>query len=346
MEKERAGISGGRYLLTGASFVVVIAGMKAASSIVVPFLLAAFIAIICAPLMLWLQQKKVPAGVAVLIVVLLLLVTLSLVVLFVGTSLTDFTASIPSYQDRLAEQSTSLRGWLADRGINVSAEIFRRQFDTGRLMQMVGTMLTSLTGVLANIFMILLTVVFILLEASGLPVKIRKAMGDPEGSLGPYREFLESVNRYLVIKTAVSLLTGLTVFVWLKILNIDFPLLWGFVAFIFNYVPNIGSIIASVPAILLGLVQYGAGSALLVAAGFLAVNTLFGSIVEPRFMGRGLGLSTLVVFVSLVFWGWVLGPVGMLLSVLLTMIVKIALERRKETKWIAVLLGSTPTESS
>jgi predicted PurR-regulated permease PerM len=339
-------MTGGRYLLTGASFVVIVAGMKAASSILVPFLLAAFIAIICAPLMLWLQRKKVPAGVAVLIVVTILLVTLSLVVLFVGTSLTDFTSSIPAYQQRLAEQTTNLRGWLAGKGVDVSAEIFRRQFDTGRLMQIVGNMLSSLTGVLANTFMILLTVVFILLEASGLPLKVRKAMGSPDASLGPYREFLESVNRYLVIKTIISLLTGLTVFVWLRILGIDFPLLWGFVAFLLNYVPNIGSIIASVPAILLGLVQYGVGSALLVAAGFFAVNTLFGSIIEPRVMGRGLGLSTLVVFVSLVFWGWVLGPVGMLLSVLLTMIVKIALERRDDTRWIAVLLGSTPTESA
>jgi predicted PurR-regulated permease PerM len=326
--------------------VVVVAGMKAASSILVPFLLAAFIAIICAPLMLWLQQKKVPAGIAVLVVVLLLLVTLSLVALFVGTSLTNFTESIPEYQARLAEQTTDLRSWLADRGINVSAEILRNQFNTGRLMQMVGNMLTSMTGALANLFMILLTVVFILLEASGLPAKIRKAIGDPGASLGPYREFLESVNRYLVIKTIVSFMTGLTAFAWLTFLDIDFPLLWGFVAFLLNYVPNIGSIIASVPAILLGLVQYGPGSALLVAAGYFAVNTLYGSIIEPRFMGKGLGLSTLVVFVSLVFWGWVLGPVGMLLSVLLTMIVKIALESRDETRWIAVLLGSTPTESS
>jgi predicted PurR-regulated permease PerM len=192
--------------------------------------------------------------------------------------------------------------------------------------------------------MILLTVVFILLEASGLPLKLRAAMGDPEASLVPYKEFLESVNRYLLIKTAMSLLTGICVIVWLSILKIDYPVLWGLVAFLLNYVPNIGSIIAAVPVILLGFVQYGFASALLVAGGYLAVNTVFGSILEPKILGKGLGLSTLIVFVSLVFWGWILGPVGMLLSVLLTMIVKIALQSRQETRWIAILLGSAPEE--
>jgi predicted PurR-regulated permease PerM len=209
-------------------------------------------------------------------------------------------------------------------------------------MQMVGNTLSGLTGVLTNVFMIMLTVVFILLEASGLPLKIRAAKGDAEASLGAYREFLESVNRYLAIKTVFSLLTGVTVAGWLFVLDVDFPLLWGMVAFLLNYVPNIGSLIAAVPAVLLALVQYGPGSALLVALGFVAINTLYGSFLEPRYTGQGLGLSTLVVFISLVFWGWVLGPVGMLLSVPLTMVVKIALESRPDTRWIGILLGSTP----
>lgn len=135
-----------------------------------------------------------------------------------------------------------------------------------------------------------------------------------------------------------SLLTGISAALLLWLLGIDFPLLWGLLAFLFNYVPNIGSIIAAVPPALLGWIQFGFSRALMVAAGFLVVNIVFGNIVEPKFMGRGLGLSTLVVFVSLVFWGWVFGPVGMLLSVPLTMSVKIALETNEDTRWAAVLL--------
>jgi predicted PurR-regulated permease PerM len=332
----------GRSLVTAAAFVVVIAGMKAAAPIIVPFLLSAFVAIICAPLLHGMQRQGVPTALAVLAVVLILIAIGILLVLFVGTSLSDFLSSIPGYQQRLQQQTSALLTWLADHRIELSADLVRQQFNPGTVMQMVANMLTSLTAVLANAFMILLTVVFILLEASGLPLKLRAAMGRPEASLESYKTFLASVNRYLVIKTVVSLLTGISVALWLTVLKIDYPLLWGLVAFLLNYIPNIGSLIAAIPAVLMGFIQYGFGSALLVAAGYLAVNTLFGNLVEPRVMGKGLGLSTLVVFVSLVFWGWVLGPIGMLLSVLLTMIVKIALESREDTRWIAVLLSSTP----
>jgi predicted PurR-regulated permease PerM len=334
----------GQFLVVAASLVIVVAGMKAASAIIVPFLLAAFIAVICAPPLMWMQNHRVPTALAVLIVVLLLLVVMLLLGLFIGTSMNDFINELPVYQARLEQETSALRNWVSGHGIEISSGVFKEQFNPGTIMQMVGNMMTSLTGVLTNTFMILLTVVFILLEASGLPLKLRAAMGDPEASLVPYKEFLESVNRYLLIKTAMSLLTGICVIVWLSILKIDYPVLWGLVAFLLNYVPNIGSIIAAVPVILLGFVQYGFASALLVAGGYLAVNTVFGSILEPKILGKGLGLSTLIVFVSLVFWGWILGPVGMLLSVLLTMIVKIALQSRQETRWIAILLGSAPEE--
>lgn len=329
-----------------AALVIVLAGMKAASAIIVPFLLAAFLAVICAPPLVWMQRRRVPTGLAVLGIVLALVVTMFLFAAFVGTSLNDFLTEAPVYQARLEQQTSALRTWLGEHGFEISGTLFREQFNPGTLMQMVVNMLTSLTGVLTNTFLILLTVVFILLEASGLPFKLRAAMGDPAAPLGPYKEFLESVNRYLAIKTVISLVTGLCVMAWLSILDIDYPVLWGLVAFLLNYIPNIGSLIAAVPPMILGLVQFGFGSVLLVAAGFLVVNTVFGSIVEPRVMGRGLGLSSLVVFVSLVFWGWVLGPVGMLLSVLLTMIVKIALQGREETRWIAILLGTEPGEEA
>jgi predicted PurR-regulated permease PerM len=183
-------------------------------------------------------------------------------------------------------------------------------------------------------------VVFILLEASSLPGKIRAAIGKPDSPLSQYNDVIKNVNKYLGIKTLISLGTGFTVFLWLIILGIDFPILWGLLAFLLNFVPNIGSLLASVPAIILALIQFGLGKAVLTAMGYFAVNTIFGSILEVRIFGKGLGLSTLVVFVSLIFWGWVLGPIGMLLSVPLTMIIKIILESNESTKGMAILLGS------
>ena len=142
-----------------------------------------------------------------------------------------------------------------------------------------------------------------------------------------------------MIKTWVSLATGALAAV-LCYVGLDFALLWGLLAFLLNYIPNIGSIVAGLPPLLLAIVQLGPLEATLIAAGYLAINNILGNFIEPRFMGQGLGLSTFAVLVSLVFWGWVLGPVGMLLSIPLTMAVKIAMEGRPETLWIAIMLGS------
>ena len=153
------------------------------------------------------------------------------------------------------------------------------------------------------------------------------------------------MQNYLAIKTLVSLATGVTAGVLVWALGLDFPLLWGLLAFIFNYIPNLGSVLAGVPPVLLAILQLGPGRAVAVALGYLVINTVFGNFIEPTLMGRRLGLSTLVVFLSLVFWGWVWGPVGMLLAVPLTMVIKIALENTEDFHWVAVMLDANPAST-
>ena len=138
--------------------------------------------------------------------------------------------------------------------------------------------------------------------------------------------------------------TGLLVYFFLLIVGVDYPLLWAVLAFVLNYIPTIGSIIALIPPFLLAMVQLGFIDSIIVLAGYLTINTIMGNILEPKFMGMGLGLSTLVVFLSLVFWGWVLGPIGMILSVPLTITIKIALDSSEETRWLAVMLGPETSE--
>lgn len=329
-----------RLLLTLASFVIVVAGMRAAQTLMVPFLLAIFIAIICTGPLHWLQRRKVPTGLAVLIIILTVIAISLTILTLVGTSVNDFTRSIPAYQEKLRVQTLGLIPWLEKLGIKIAPGDLLNYFDPGKAMQMVASTLAKTGGVLTNALLILITVIFILLEAAGMPAKLRAALTDAESSLSSFERFSDGVRQYLAIKTLVSLATGLVITLWLLFLGLDYPLLWGLIAFLMNYVPNIGSIIAAIPAVLLSLVQLGPSSALLVAGGYLAANLLIGSALEPKLMGRKLGLSTLIVFLSLVFWGWVLGPVGMLLSVPLTMIVKIALEVNPETTWLAILLGS------
>lgn len=327
-------------LLTLASFVIVVAGMRAAQPLLVPFLLAIFISIICTGPMHWLQSRKIPPPLAILIIMLAMMVVGMTILTLIGTSVNDFTRAIPGYQEKLRVQTLALLPVLEKLGIKITPGELLNYFDPGKAMQMVASTLARTGGVLTNTFLILLTVIFILLEAAGMPAKLRAALDNAEASLNSYERFVDSVRQYLAIKTLVSLATGILIALWLWVLGLDYPLLWGLVAFLFNYVPNIGSIIAAVPAVLLSLVQLGPSQTLLVAGGYVAANILIGSVVEPRLMGRKLGLSTLIVFLSLVFWGWALGPVGMLLSVPLTMIVKIALEVRPETAWLAILLGS------
>lgn len=335
---------GRSILLTTAAFVIVVAGMREAQAILVPFLLSGFIAIIAAPSLFALTARRIPIGLALLFVVLLFVAISMLLGVLVGSSVDDFSAQLPTYQEKLQLQMSGLIEWLAGIGISVPEHTLSNLMDPAKAMEMAAQGLSSLGGLLTNTLLILLTVVFILFEASGFPAKLRKILQNPDESYSHIDRFVGNIKHYMAIKTATSLLTGLAVTGWLWVQGVDYPVLWGLLAFFLNYVPNIGSIIAAIPAVLLALIQLGPGSALWTLFGYFIINGIVGNIIEPRFMGRGLGLSTLVVFLSLVFWGWVLGSVGMFLSVPLTMTIRIALDSRDDTRWIAVLLGPDEKE--
>ncbi len=333
-----------RFVLGLAAFVVIVAGMKTAQSIIVPFLLAAFISIISAPYLNWLNRKGMPMPLALLVIIFVIIAAGVALAALLGTSLDAFSQALPSYQERLQGKVVELAQWLATMGIDVSDKTFLSFLNPGSAMALVSGLLKGLGNVLTNAFLILLTVIFILMEASSFPVKLRTALRSPEHSLTETYTVLDNIKSYMSIKLLTSALTGFLVAVGLSIMGVDFAVLWGFFAFLLNFIPNIGSIIAAIPAVLLALLQFGVGGALGVAGLFLVVNVVIGSVLEPRWMGNQLGLSPLIVFVSLVFWGWVFGPVGMFLSVPLTISAQIALATRDDTRWIAVLLGPGVTE--
>jgi len=335
-----------RSLMIVTGLVVAVAGMRAIDTLLVPFLLAVFCAVICAPGMFWLVRHGIPKTVAVALVVLGLVGLLLLFSVLVGSSIDSFYRALPEYQARLQQESAGLAAWFKAHGVATGENRLDAYIDPGAAMRLAARMLSGVGGVLTNSFLILITMVFILLEASGFSAKLERAFGDVREPLEQFRRFAEGVKRYMLIKALVSLGTGLAVALLLLLLGVDFPLLWGLLAFLLNFVPNIGSIIAAVPALLLAYLQLGMGPALLAGAGYLIINLLAGNVIEPRYLGRGLGLSTLVVFLSLVFWGWVFGPVGMVLSVPLTMTVKLALESSEGGRWLAVLLGAEPQDAS
>lgn len=328
-----------RLLVIAAALVIIIGGINQAEPVLASFLVAVFLSVIGTPPVLWLERKRVPSLVAVLIVVAGMITILLIIGVVVGTSIKGFSAALPIYQTRLREQVSALNALLTSKRIGGIDKVLLGYVKPEEVMKLTAGMLAGLGSALSNIVLILLTVTFILFEASSFPVKLRAVFGDPQKAFPQFTRFVDDIKRYMVIKTLISLATGVLIGIWLSILGVDFPVLWGFLAFLLHYVPNIGFIIAAVPAVLLTLIQLGAGTAALAAAGYLAVDLILGNVFETRLMGRRLGLSTLVVFLSLIFWGSLLGLIGMVPSVPFTMALKFACENSESTRWIAVLLG-------
>ncbi len=330
-----------RILVGCAAAFFVIYGLKVSSKLVVPILVGFFLAMVSLPLLSYLQKWKVPTPLAVLATVLVEVAIIAGIGALVGGSFAGFNEAIPRYQARLNTLSDQLFNWLDGMGIELSKDLITRYLDPGIAFDMVGFALRGITGILSNVFLVLLIVIFTLFEAAGVPMKLEAAFDSSAGS-SRYNRVRQEVQRYLTIKTLISLMTGLIVGIALAAMNVDFPFLWGLLAFVLNYIPNLGSILAAIPPVLLALIQFGPGRATAVALLFVGVNVGLGNFVEPFFMGKRLGLSTLVVFLSLMFWGWVWGAVGMLLSVPLTMILKILLENTPDLRWVAVLMDNRP----
>jgi predicted PurR-regulated permease PerM len=329
----------GYIFIVLAAVVIVLFGIKTAAGIIVPFLLSVFIAIVFTPLVGWLTDRRVPHGLALMLVILLFMVLMGMMAGMIGSSVKDFTANLPQYDEKLEAQVQGAVALLEGWGLEVSKESIVGVFDPKVMMRYAALTLSSTMGMVANGLVILLTVIFIMLEAGQFEAKLL-LIGGNEAALGQFRDIVGKIKAYMGLKALISAATGVLIAVLLALVGVDYPILWGTLAFMLNFIPNIGSLIAAVPAVLLALIQLDPLHALIVAAGYVVVNTLIGSVVEPKVMGRGLGLSTLVVFLSLIFWGALLGPVGMLLSIPLTIMVKIVLASQRNTRWIAVLLDS------
>ncbi len=339
MAKPIITLSGLKLVIMLGMLVIILVGIKVAADIIVPFILALFIAIILNPIIRRLERIRIPRVLAITFVISVIIFLVAVLLAYLGTTLNELTRTLPQYNSSLISPLQTLEPWLKRVGISVSVDELVKYIDPNAAMTLATGLITQFSNAMSSIFLLLLTVVFMLIEVPQLPVKLQQLMSRPVEGMVAIQRALDSVSRYLVLKTAISLVTGLVVWIMLAMLEVRFAFIWGLFAFALNYIPNIGSVLAAIPPVAQVLVFSGLYDALVVIAGYLAINLVFGNIIEPRMMGRGLGLSTLVVFLSLIFWGWLLGPVGMLLSVPLTIAVKIALEQNEGGKRIAVLLG-------
>ena len=339
MAKPIITLNGLKIVIMLGMLVIILTGIRFAADIIVPFILALFIAVVLSPLVQRMVKLRVPRVLAISLLVIIIVMAMVLLLADLGTSLNELARTLPQYRSSLVIPLKNLEPWLVRLGIGVSVDEMVKYIDPNAAMTLITNLLAQLTNAMSSIFLLLLTVVFMLLEVPQLPTKFQQIMVRPVEGMAAIQRAIDSVSHYLVLKTAISLVTGLVVWGMLSALDVRFAFIWGLLAFALNYIPNIGSVLAAIPPIIQVLAFGGLYDALVVLAGYLIINLVFGNILEPRIMGRGLGLSTLVVFLSLIFWGWLLGPVGMLLSVPLTIIVKIALEQSVGGQSIAILLG-------
>ena len=332
-------LNGLKLVIMLGMLVIILAGIRLAADIIVPFILALFIAVVLNPVVQRMVRWRIPRVLAISLLVGAIVLIAVLLLAYLGTSLNELARTLPQYRSYLVVPLQNLEPWLQRAGIGISVDELIKYIDPNAAMSLVSTLLSQLSSAMSSIFLLLLTVVFMLLEVPQLPAKLQQLMARPTEGMGAIQRALDSVSRYLVLKTAISLVTGVIIWGMLVLLEVRFAFIWGLLAFALNYIPNIGSVLAAIPPIAQVLVFGGLYDALVVLTGYLLINLIFGNILDPRLMGRGLGLSTLVVFLSLIFWGWLLGLVGMLLSVPLTIIAKIALEQTQGGQSIAILLS-------
>ncbi|MEJ8323337.1 MULTISPECIES: AI-2E family transporter [Kosakonia] len=335
-QPDRAGL---HILLKLASLVIILAGIHAAADIIVQLLLALFFAIVLNPLVTWFLRRGISRPVAIGIVVLVMLVFLTALFGVLAASVNDFMTLLPKYNREFTRKFMQLQDAMPFLRLHMSPERMLQRMDSERLMGFATTMATQLSNAMASIVLLVMTVVFMLFEVRHVPYKLRFALHNPQIHIAGLHRALKGVSHYLALKTLLSVWTGLIVWVGLVFLDVQFALMWGVLAFLLNYVPNIGSVISAIPPMIQALLFNGTYECLLVGGLFLVVHMLLGNILEPRMMGHRLGMSTLVVFLSLLIWGWLLGPVGMLLSVPLTSVCKIWMETTTGGSKLAILLG-------
>ncbi|MBM3071827.1 AI-2E family transporter [Lelliottia sp. RWM.1] len=336
IQPDKAGL---HILLKLASLVVILAGIHAAADIIVQLLLALFFAIVLNPLVTWFIRHGMKRTVAITLVVLVMLVVLTVLVGVLAASLSEFSTMLPAYNKELTRKALILQDSLPFLHMHMSPELMLQRMDSEKIMTFATTLMTGLSGAMASVLLLVMTVVFMLFEVRHVPYKLRFALNNPQIHIAGLHRALKGVSKYLALKTLLSLWTGVIIWLGLTFMGVQFALMWGVLAFLLNYVPNIGAVLSAVPPMVQAFLFNGIYECMLVGALFLIVHMVLGNILEPRMMGHRLGMSTLVVFLSLLVWGWLLGPVGMLLSVPLTSVCKIWMETTKGGSKLAILLG-------
>jgi predicted PurR-regulated permease PerM len=328
-----------QLLVLIASLAGIFLVLKFAASIFVPFLISVAIAILLSPVFEYLQTKRIPKSVSLAVVLMLVLVPIVLLGGYIGQEVQEFAQNYHTIKQEFLGAIKDFSILLKDFGIEFSEFRIREALGKTNFTEIIQNLTLQSSEQFSNIFLIFFIVAFMSMESNYFYNKLVKILKDRGQSIEDEMEIIGKVKSYFFIKIKTSLLTALLVLAVLWYFNIEYLLLWSTIAFLFNFIPVIGSIFAAIPAIVLALMHQEFITAMWVAVWYIVINVIIGNILEPRIMGKGLGLSALVIFLSMTFWGWIFGPAGMILSVPLTMGMQFLFSRFEETRWVAFILS-------
>src|SRR5215218_497194 len=331
-----------RVMLCLAATVVVFVGMRLAAPILDPILFAVVLALLFSPIYAWLRRHRVPTPLALIIMLVGLTVLFLGLVFILGVSIARFSGDIASYTSKLNDQVSNLQDLAKSLGIsNVDVH---SALKPSAITGAIGTVLSGVADFLSNLFLILIIVLFLLAEGPAMMNRLRASVGSDHPQVTRLTVFGQSVIRQLGLRAIVNLFTGAGVTVLLLVLRVDFPLMWGILAFFLSFIPWIGLPLAVAPAVVLAFAEHGVTSAVLVIAGVTVINILAENALSPMLMGRGLSISPTVLFLGFIFWAWLLGGPGAFLAAPLTIFLILMLETFPETRWLASVMGASPPD--
>jgi predicted PurR-regulated permease PerM len=328
-----------RLFLTLAGAIAVLAGMRVAAPIIGPILIAFIITVAWSPGSDYLRKRGWHPSVAALAGIAFGVIGIALFVALVWSSLTQLQENLPGYQPRIAALQQLARERLADLPFDTSRVFSGEVFSAGAIVGYALRVAQQFTKTAGNLFLLVLLMAFMMLEAVRYPQKLKEAFASSPDAIGRFEEFGDSIRSYVGLNAIFGLAAAVLDTILLLSLGVDFAILWGVLSFLLSFLPNIGFIIALTPPTLLALVQFGFGRAIAVLAGYVVINFLVDNVIKPRFVGSRLDLSPLVVVLSLLFWGWLIGPMGALAAVPLSIGARFLFESFEESRWIAHLMS-------
>lgn len=325
-------------LLLIASIIIVVAGMRAASPLLSPLLLALFLAMLLYPAYQWLLNRGIPTWLAVSFMVVVVLLVGASILALLWISIEQLRANIFLYANRLTEQLANLQLWLETLGVDAPQILTQELLNRQLLISSTAGLLTITGSLLSTTFFVLVATIFLLLQTTHISERLDGELGMNNFLSTHAVQVAQRVAHFFAIRVRVNLVVAAGITLWLLILGVDLAVLWGILAFFLGFVMYVGLAIAALFPAILALAESGLFPAVLVIAGFFIVNVAVENVLAPAMMAQGLNLAPVVTLASLLFWVWVLGPLGLILAIPLTVIVVMILASYQETQWLLILL--------